>query len=101
MSLSTLKSDLLALESAISSKSVKDILSAGAAVLEDAGELYGLFAASPETEADKTACSECVDRIHAQVNAAQVAGGIFPGDGSFLKAIAQLLITLLPLILNE
>ena len=103
MSLSTLKSDLLALESAISAGSVKDILSAGGAVIQDASELWGLFAAAPEDDADKAECEACCQRIHAQCTA--VAATPEPvgklGDGELLKQFLALLVTLLPLILKK
>ena len=88
---------------------VKDDVLAGSYVLavEDAVPLLqgftellrgAGFLATPGNEAKATAVKEALGEAHAGCGKVGAAGGVFPGDGSFLKALLALLLQILPLV---
>lgn len=116
MSISTIKADLAALKSAVESRAPGAICHTFAAVVNDAGDVFDLFGGGGglfgSSGAEDTAECKCLcDAIKAEcekqlteppvvASAGDHVGKIFPGDGSFLKAIIQLIITLAPLFIE-
>lgn len=108
----TIKVDLLAFEAALGEKKPSKILTTFGALAADAGEIVaifegGLFAVGPNDAADKAECVACCDRLKAKCSeratmqaAPGTVGKIFPGDGSFLKALIEIVLKLAPLFVE-
>lgn len=107
MGFATIKADLLAVQAALAEKSPGKILRAVSVVLNDVADVAELFAAGPDDEADKAACCEILTQLEAEASKVSASypvdgpvGKIFPGDGSFLKALVSLFIKLAPLFIE-
>jgi hypothetical protein len=91
-----IKAHLQALETAVTGGDIPGALHAFGDVSHDAGDLAGLFFATPPgatPDPDKDECKDCCERIKAAAAAAPapVAAGPQPvgawGDGTFLKIV--------------
>jgi len=103
MSFATIKTDILAFESAWTARKPGAIIRAGSTVLNDTADVVELFEAGPNDEADKKACADCCDRLskaQAMNATPEDVGKLFPGDGSFLKMLLELIIKLAPLFIK-
>jgi len=76
-------------------------------LLSDASEIVGMFSATEADEKDRKECELACRRIEKFSRGKEGASlradpehGIFPGDGSFLKALLQLIVSLLPLFIT-
>lgn len=104
MGIATVKSDLLAFESAWAEKKPGKIIRASSVLLADVADVFELFEAGPNDESDKAECCAIIKRLEAMANQpvameANEVGKLFPGDLSVLKALLALIIKLAPLFI--
>lgn len=100
MGFATVKTDLLAFESAWSAGKPGAIIRAGSTVLNDVADVVELFEAGPDDASNKKECLDCCERLkkpHVMNASPQPVGKLFPGDGSFIKAILAAILALAPL----